>query len=67
LKKSLTTDTPQIDAMRAVTDQMTKEASVIPIREGGRGFVLQQYVKGGSWLLRSMAPYWSADEVWLDK
>jgi peptide/nickel transport system substrate-binding protein len=67
MTKSLSSPEPDVNLMRAVTDEMTKEAIVIPLREAGRSFALQKYVQGGEWLLRSMAPWWNADEVWLDK
>ena len=42
---ALAAPVPDVNLMRAVTDLMTKDALVIPVNQGGRGWVLGNYVK----------------------
>jgi peptide/nickel transport system substrate-binding protein len=65
--KSLASPTEDPALAKAVTDQMTKEASVIPVARAGNGWAHATYVKDGGWFSRSFAPWIRSWNVWLDK
>ncbi len=52
---------------QAVTDQWTKEASVIPVTRGGNGWAHATYVMDGGWFTRSFSPWIRPWNIWLDK
>jgi peptide/nickel transport system substrate-binding protein len=52
---------------QAVTDQWTKEASVIPVTRGGNGWAHATYVMDGGWFSRSFSPWIRPWNIWLDK
>jgi len=56
-----------IDLARAVTDQWTKEASVIPVTRAGNGWAHATYVMDGGWFTRSFSPWIKPWGIWLDK
>jgi hypothetical protein len=56
-----------INLTRACTDQMIREASVIPVTGAGIGWALQEYVMDGGWFDRSMPSWWNCERVWLNK
>ncbi len=63
----MSTRTPEVDLMRACFDQITKEASCIPVTQGGIGWVMAPYVAKDGWLERSVAGWISPEKIWLDK
>jgi hypothetical protein len=64
---SLASIVPDINLTRAVTDYITKNASIIPINENGYGFAMAAYVKDGGWFERSSFLYWKPEQVWMNK
>jgi hypothetical protein len=60
---ALSAPIPDLNLMRAVTDLMTKDALVIPVNQGGRGWVLGNYVKDP---VRDTGPV-DYVNAWLDK
>lgn len=65
--KSVNAPAPNIDLIRAVTDTMIKQASIIPGIEAGRGWGWKPYVMNAGWLERGLSPYWKAEQAWLNK
>jgi len=65
--KSATAPAPDIALIRAVTDTVTKQCSIIPGIEAGRGWGWQPYVMNAGWLERGLSPYWKAEQAWLNK
>ena len=56
--------TPDVNLIRQATDAMAKDASIIPIIEGGSTHAAQTYVVIG---VRGSVPFWNTEEVWLNK
>jgi len=65
--KSVTAPTPDVGLMQATSDTMTKQASVIPAIEAGRGWAYQPYVMNAGILERGLSPYWKPEQAWLNK
>jgi peptide/nickel transport system substrate-binding protein len=66
-EKSLTSPEPDPALMRAVTDIMTQQASIIPVMEVGRGWAYKPYVMDAGLLERGLSPYWKPEQAWLNK
>jgi ABC-type transport system substrate-binding protein len=64
---SLTSPTPDVNLIRAATDQLIKEAAAIPLWAGGMGWVMQSYVMDGGLLERGDSSLIRGDEIWLNK
>ncbi len=62
--KSLKVD---INLIRAVTDEMSKNALVIPIKEGGQAQCIQPYVMNAGLNERGTIAMWKPEQTWLDK
>jgi peptide/nickel transport system substrate-binding protein len=58
---------PDTKLMKAVTDVITQYALLIPINEGGRGWVYQKYVMDAGVLETNLAPYLKLYQTWLNK
>jgi peptide/nickel transport system substrate-binding protein len=65
--KSRAAPKEEIALDQAVTDQWTKEASVIPVTRGGNGWAHATYVMDGGWFSRSFSPWIKPWNIWLDK
>jgi peptide/nickel transport system substrate-binding protein len=65
--KSLTSVKQDVTLMRAVTDIMTQQASVIPVMEAGRGWAYKPYVMSAGLLERGLSPYWKPEQAWINK
>jgi peptide/nickel transport system substrate-binding protein len=57
---------PDVNLIRQAADAMTREASIIPIIEGGSTHAAQAYVQIKLYN-RGSTPFWNTEEVWLDK
>jgi len=66
-EKSLTSANQDVNLMRAVTDIMTQQASIIPVMEAGRGWAYKPYVMNAGLLERGLSPYWKPEQAWLNK
>jgi len=66
-EKSRAAPKEDIELCRAVTDQWTKEASVIPVTRAGNGWAHATYVMDGGWFSRSFSPWIRPWNIWLDK
>ncbi len=58
---------PDAKLMRAFTDLMVKDDSMIPVNEGGRGWAYMSYVKDIGVLETQLPPYLNFENGWLDK
>jgi peptide/nickel transport system substrate-binding protein len=58
---------PDAKLMRAFTDLMVKDDSMIPVNEGGRGWAYMSYVKDIGVLETQFPPYLNFENGWLDK
>jgi ABC-type transport system substrate-binding protein len=67
LKAANNVVSPDVALTRAVTDIWIKDASVIPVYEGGKSYAFQSYVKDAAFLTRGFPNYWNWESVWLDK
>jgi peptide/nickel transport system substrate-binding protein len=67
LQASLTSVIPDVALERKATDLLTKEATVIPVYEGGKGYAFQDYVKDAGFCEQEFPNYWNVDNVWLNK
>ena len=52
---------------QAVSDQWTKEASVIPVTRAGNGWAHATYVMDAGWFSRSFSPWIRPWNIWLNK
>lgn len=66
-EKSMTSPKPDINLIRAVFNQIHKEAGYIPINEAGKSWAMRSYVKDGGWYERSISSWWKPEQIWLDK
>jgi hypothetical protein len=66
-KASMTSPKADVTLIRAVTDELSKEAAAIPLWGAGMGWALQSYVMNGGWLERGDTEYFNAEQVWLNK
>jgi len=64
---ALAAPAPDVKLMRAVTDVMTQQASMIPINEGGRGWAYLSYVMDAGVLETSLPPFLKFEQAWLNK
>jgi peptide/nickel transport system substrate-binding protein len=64
---SLTSPKYDVNLIKAATNQITKEASMVPVFEAGRSYAVNSYVMDGGWMERSLAPYWKLEQAWLNK
>lgn len=64
---ALATTTPNVALMRAVTDIMTQQASMIPVNEGGRGWAYKSYVMDSGALETNLPPTLKMYQAWLNK
>lgn len=67
LDASLASPIADVKLMRAITDYMTQEASVIPVANGGRARVTQPYVANLDFSARDYYGFWNSEWVWLNK
>jgi peptide/nickel transport system substrate-binding protein len=58
---------PSVDQLRACADYFSKEASVIPVFEGGTGWGIRPYVMDSGFNERSAPGYFKPDQLWLNK
>jgi len=67
--KDASTTAPAADAalIRAVTDQLSKEASVIPFMLAGAGWVMQTSIKDGGFGDMGSSDVFEAENLWLSK
>jgi peptide/nickel transport system substrate-binding protein len=65
--KSLTSIKQDVTLMRAATDIMTQQASIIPVMEAGRGWAYKPYVMSAGLLERGLSPYWKPEQAWINK
>jgi peptide/nickel transport system substrate-binding protein len=58
---------PQMDVnlIRAATDILSEQASVIPLMQAGLGWAMQKNIMGGGFFERGSSSYFDAAEVWL--
>ena len=63
----LSSPTSDIKMVRAATDMITKDASLIPVFEGVSGIAMQPYVMNESILARGNQQYWNTEETWFNK
>jgi peptide/nickel transport system substrate-binding protein len=66
-KASMTSPKADVTLIRAVTDQLSKEAAAIPLWGAGMGWALQSYVMNGGFLERGDSSLFNAEQVWLNK
>lgn len=66
LKAAQAARKPDVALTRAVTDQISQEAALIPINELGTGLVTQKYVEAG-FNERGNAIYFNTQNFWLNK
>jgi len=59
--------TTDIATVRAATDSITKDASLIPVFEGVSGIAMQRYVMNDSILARGNQQYYNSEDTWIDK
>jgi hypothetical protein len=64
---ALAAPAPDVKLMRAVTDVMTQQASMIPINEGGRGWAYLSYVMDAGVLETSLPPFLKFEQAWFNK
>jgi peptide/nickel transport system substrate-binding protein len=64
---ALAAPAPDIKLMRAVTDIMTQQASMIPVNEGGRGWAYKSFVMDAGILETSLPPFLTYEKAWLNK
>jgi peptide/nickel transport system substrate-binding protein len=55
------------DLLREITDTITKQASIIPVRETGGGYAFRPYVMDGGWGKRGYISYMNYENLWLNK
>ena len=67
IKKALASNPADPALIRTATDQLSKEAALIPVNETGKNLAVQPYVMGGSWFERSLSPWFASEAVWLNK
>jgi peptide/nickel transport system substrate-binding protein len=67
IKKALDSNPADPALMQAATDQISREAALIPVNETGKNLAVQPYVMGGSWFERSLSPWFASEAVWLNK
>jgi peptide/nickel transport system substrate-binding protein len=58
---------PDVNLMRAATDFLTQHALMIPVNEGGRGWVYQSYVMDAGILETNLPPTLKLEQAWLNK
>lgn len=63
----LSSTTVDIAKVRAVTDNITKDASLIPVFEGVSGIATQPYVVNKSLLERGNQEYYNTEDTWFNK
>jgi hypothetical protein len=56
-----------IKLIRAVTDILTRDASIIPINQSGKGWAIQPYVMDSGFMERHTAPFFKPEQTWLNK
>ena len=64
---ALNAPAPDTKLMKAATDLLTKYALLIPINEGGRGWVYQKYVMDAGVLETNLPPFLRLERAWLNK
>jgi ABC-type transport system substrate-binding protein len=67
LQASITSIDPDVTLQRKATDLLIKDASAIPLNEGGRGYCFYEYVKDAGFHEQEFGNYWNVDLVWLNK
>jgi peptide/nickel transport system substrate-binding protein len=65
--KTLSSINQDISLMQACADTMTKQCSVIPVMQQGRGWAYKPYVMTAGLLERGLSPYWKPEQAWLNK
>jgi ABC-type transport system substrate-binding protein len=63
----ISTVDPDIALIRKVQNIVFDEAMVIPVYEGGKGFTLQNYVRGDVFLQTAFHTRLKPENVWMDK
>jgi hypothetical protein len=58
---------PEIDLMKKVNKIAFDQCLVIPVYEGGKGYAMQKYVRGGGFVERGFPVYFNPEDVWLSK
>lgn len=58
---------PDVKLMRAVTDIMTQQASMIPVNEGGRGWAYKSYVMDLGVLETNLPSFLKFEQTWINK
>jgi hypothetical protein len=53
--------------MRAVTDIMTQQASMIPVNEGGRGWAYKSFVMDLGALETNLPSFLKFEQTWINK
>lgn len=64
---ALNAPSPDVKLMRAATDFLTQHALMIPVNEGGRGWVYQSYVMDAGILETNLPPMLKLEQAWLNK
>jgi ABC-type transport system substrate-binding protein len=64
---ALSSPTPDVKLIRAVTDMITEDALLIPICENGVGSATQPYVMDTGFLERGSTVQWNPEDAWLNK
>jgi peptide/nickel transport system substrate-binding protein len=67
LQASITSIDADVALQRKATDQLIKDATVIPINEGGKGYAFYDYVKDAGFCEQEYSNYWNVDLAWLNK
>jgi ABC-type oligopeptide transport system substrate-binding subunit len=60
---------PAMDAnlIKAATDQLSKEAAVVPLAQAGMGWAIQPNIKDGGWGERGSTDIFNSEKTWIDK
>lgn len=64
---SITAPTMDIKLIRAASDMLIQDASIIPVNESGKGWAIKSYVMDSGFLERYMPPFLKSEQAWLNK
>jgi peptide/nickel transport system substrate-binding protein len=64
---TIATTDPDLTLIRKLQSIMFDEAMVIPVYEGGKGYALQNYVRGDVFLQTAFPTRFKPENVWMDK
>jgi peptide/nickel transport system substrate-binding protein len=64
---SLFAPTMDVNLIRAATDELSKEAAVVPIMQAGLGWAMQLDIMGGGFFERGSSSLFDSEDVWLKR